>query len=325
MSYKVSVVMPAYNAEKFIEEAICSVVNQSMNSLELIIVNDGSTDSTEKICQRMACLHQNIKYIRVPNGGAGKARNIGIEMATGTYIMFLDSDDLYIANALNKEFEKRLEKYSENNIDIIYTCRARINVDLSGEPWITKPETLDSIKHNMPTLEFGTCIYRREYLQEKKISFFEYQKQDIETAFRFRAFSKTTDIIVAPDILFYLQRDNPDSNTHTFNYYYLYSIKTIVYAELLQEFLVEPCKNDNKFETLYFLNKEVAKFACKYFLYLIRYPNKEDFIYEQTKNVKNAVKHLNIIAPSKIKNISVSNAVKYYVFFFCSKLLAVLK
>lgn len=87
--------MPAYNSEKYIESTIMSVINQPVK-VELVIVNDGSTDKMDEICRGYAERFDNINYIIVENGGAGKARNIGLKRAKGKFIMYIDSDDLYI-------------------------------------------------------------------------------------------------------------------------------------------------------------------------------------------------------------------------------------
>lgn len=110
---KVSVIMPAYNSERFIEKTIKSVLNQSYKNLELIIVNDYSKDNTERIIKKYKDLDNRIKYKKLNgNSGAAKVRNIAIEMSEGQYIAFLDSDDIWDSNKLEKQltFMKEGEK-----------------------------------------------------------------------------------------------------------------------------------------------------------------------------------------------------------------------
>ena len=95
---KISVIIPAYNHEKYITEAISSVLNQSYHDLEIIIINDGSTDSTE---QRILSIHdQRIQYVSQKNSGAHSTINRGISLAQGEYITILNSDDLYLPQRL---------------------------------------------------------------------------------------------------------------------------------------------------------------------------------------------------------------------------------
>lgn len=99
-SVLVSVIMPAYNAAPYIGEAIQSVVNQTYTNWELVIVDDGSTDDTAAEARQIVENDLRIKYIYQPNGKQGKARNTGIKQANGTYIAFLDADDLWIPDTL---------------------------------------------------------------------------------------------------------------------------------------------------------------------------------------------------------------------------------
>lgn len=93
MADLISVIIPVYNAEKYINRCIKSVINQSYFELEIIIVNDGSIDGSLSICESIATKDYRIKVISQDNGGVSKARNTGINLAKGEYVVFLDSDD----------------------------------------------------------------------------------------------------------------------------------------------------------------------------------------------------------------------------------------
>src|SRR5258706_12531894 len=100
----ISVIMPAYNAEKFITQSIQSVIAQTYSNWELVIVDDGSTDNTKEIVSGFQKTEPRIKYIYQPNGRQGKARNTGIEHAAGEWIAFLDAEDILIPAMLEKQF-----------------------------------------------------------------------------------------------------------------------------------------------------------------------------------------------------------------------------
>lgn len=89
----ISIIIPVYNAEKYINRCIKSIVNQSYQELEIILVNDGSTDNSLSICETLATQDNRIKVISQDNGGVSKARNTGLRLTKGEYVMFLDSDD----------------------------------------------------------------------------------------------------------------------------------------------------------------------------------------------------------------------------------------
>ena len=93
MENKVSIIIPAYNCEKYIFECLESVINQTYSNLEIIIIDDGSTDNTSEICQRFEKIDNRIIYTWQENSGVSKARNKGIDLAKGKYIVFIDADD----------------------------------------------------------------------------------------------------------------------------------------------------------------------------------------------------------------------------------------
>ena len=105
----ISVIIPIYNTQKYLKKCIDSVECQSYNNIEIILVNDGSTDSSEKIIQPYLQKYENIKYYKKENGGLSDARNYGIPYATGEYIAFLDSDDYVDLDT----YEKVDENYNE--------------------------------------------------------------------------------------------------------------------------------------------------------------------------------------------------------------------
>lgn len=90
---KVSVIVPVYNAEKYLQECVDSILNQTLSDLELILVDDGSTDSSPALCDHYAVQDTRVKVIHKPNGRAASARNAGLRTATGEYVTFVDSDD----------------------------------------------------------------------------------------------------------------------------------------------------------------------------------------------------------------------------------------
>lgn len=96
----VTIIMPAYNAERYIRECINSIVNQDFVDWELVIVDDGSTDSTLAICREYAALCNKINVISQSNHGVSTARNVGLSAANGQYVMFVDADDILPAQAL---------------------------------------------------------------------------------------------------------------------------------------------------------------------------------------------------------------------------------
>lgn len=111
---KISIIVPVYNVEDYLEECIESIVNQTYKNLEIILVNDGSTDCSGYICDKYNKKDFRIKVIHKKNGGLSSARNVGIDFSTGNYLMFVDSDDY-----IDLDMVEILLKYMEQeNADI---------------------------------------------------------------------------------------------------------------------------------------------------------------------------------------------------------------
>lgn len=107
---KVSVIIPIYNAEKRIEKCLDSILNQKYDNIEIICVNDGSTDDTTRILEVYSNNDSRIIVINKENEGVSKARNTGIENATGKYIVFIDADDTIEADMIKRLVEEITEK-----------------------------------------------------------------------------------------------------------------------------------------------------------------------------------------------------------------------
>lgn len=250
-----SIIVPCYNGENTIEDTILSVVSQKHHDVELIIVNDGSRDGTETICKKYDD-NRTVKYFCSENSGAGHARNIGISMATGTWIAFLDADDLFIEGSLDSVIPK-LYEYDKSGTDVVYT--STMKGDMQGQnAHLRTAEEINEIRH-IPQFEFWSCLYRKQFLESNNIRFFEYKEQDIETAFRYRVFSNSPRAVTDHNLLFYFQRTNPSSNTHTWKVDVLHRVKSRVYLELLEQ-------NMQKTEDAWLL-ETALKEVCKFYLY----------------------------------------------------------
>lgn len=107
MDIKVSIIVPVYNSEKYLDKCITSILRQTFEDFELILIDDGSSDKSALICDAYAKGDQRITAIHIPNGGVSNARNQGMDMARGEYMAFVDSDD-YIDETYIKELYKNI-------------------------------------------------------------------------------------------------------------------------------------------------------------------------------------------------------------------------
>jgi glycosyltransferase involved in cell wall biosynthesis len=120
----VSIIIPAYNAERFISETIESVQQQSYNSWELIIVNDGSTDGTKDIVENKLLSDKRIRIINQKNSGVSVARNTGMKNATGDFMAFLDADDIWLKDNLKEKISLLI---NDSTIDFVFSDRNLID------------------------------------------------------------------------------------------------------------------------------------------------------------------------------------------------------
>lgn len=139
---KVSVVIPVYNVEKYLSQCLDSVLSQSLEEIEVIVVNDGSTDGSSNICRQYSKRDKRIRLIEKENGGLSSALNVGIDLASGKYIIFLDSDDFWLdSNILHKMYNLA----ESNDLDVVRgEC---IEVNVGGAV----------LKHYLPDNLVGKC------------------------------------------------------------------------------------------------------------------------------------------------------------------------
>lgn len=173
---KYSVIIPVYNSEKTIKRCIESIMLQNRPDVEIIIINDGSTDNSESICKALQTEHQNIVYITKENGGVSSARNSGLSVATGEYVMFVDSDD-YVDN---KCFDI-IDKYIKSNADfyqfgfsivangLVKETRefSECNVNTSSEKEAFISDGVITRSINSPWAK----IYKRKIIHDNDLSF----------------------------------------------------------------------------------------------------------------------------------------------------------
>ena len=159
----ISVIVPVYNAEKFLDRSIESVINQSYKNIELILINDGSTDSSERICNKYTLADKRIKVISQKNSGPAGARNSGIRHAMGDFVFFLDADDLIEKNTM----ELLIANYSEYYPDLVMSNFSKLenNGELIKQSVTFHPDD-GPFKHKVKELSKTDIVdYVRHFLK----------------------------------------------------------------------------------------------------------------------------------------------------------------
>lgn len=208
---KYSVIIPAYNSEKTIKRCIESITSQNRSDVEIIVINDGSTDKTECICKDLHTESKNIIYLYKENGGVSSARNLGLSVATGEYVLFVDSDDYVENNCFDT-----IDKYTESDADFY-----QFGFYVVANELVKETREFSECKVNtLNEKEFFICdgvitrsinspcakIFKRKVIDEKTIRFCEELStgEDLTFVFTFllsaKKFERLNDKIYFADI-----------------------------------------------------------------------------------------------------------------------------
>lgn len=174
MEKLISVIVPVYNVEGFLENSVKSITEQTFKNLEIILVDDGSTDNSGLICQKLVEQDSRIKVIHKENGGLSSARNAGLDVATGVYVMFIDSDDLYEKNSCEVLYNK-IEKTNADFVTANY-----IHITYDGQKWEKPLFNFEDFKLEISDYKKSffvmnsvvwNKIFRRDFIEEHKLRF----------------------------------------------------------------------------------------------------------------------------------------------------------
>lgn len=217
MEIKVSVIIPVYNAELYLEQCINSVLNQTLKNTEIICVDDGSKDNSLKILKKYEKQDKRIKVLSQENKGAGAARNFGLKYATGKYVHFLDADDWLNEGAYEKTYNL-LEKTNADICVFLYTrydnikgTERRVELFNTGkEPYKVTDFEQEYWHFCNTSVVPWNKLYRREFLNEIGAYFDEIVCAN-DRAFYFQVITSAKIIVKYPEYLVYYRENNANS------------------------------------------------------------------------------------------------------------------
>lgn len=235
---QVSIIVPVYNVENYIERCLNSLVNQTFKDIEIITINDGSTDKSLELLNKYAKEDIRISVIDLGDEGVSYCRNLGIEKANGKYIMFVDSDD-WIDSSMVEVMYKKAE---ENKLDLVMCSYIREFKDHSKEKIFNLPQEIiykdnevknellrklvGPIKEELSNPEMldalGTVwgkLYRADILKENKIKFVDLKEigSAEDTLFNIFTFNYLKKVMFLNKSMYHYWRDNPKSVTSQYN------------------------------------------------------------------------------------------------------------
>lgn len=216
---KISIIIPVYNVALYLNECLDSILNQGDSSIEIFLINDGSTDNSESICNEYVSKYDFITLINQPNSGQSAARNAGLKRATGDYIWFIDSDDWITQDSL-KVLRNHL---TQSDVDMFAFCfKNSIDGVASDSEWnhYETIATCSPIEFLATTKYFFTSpwlrVFKSTFLKQNNITFVEtiFHEDDF---FNYQSLNVAQKIQKIPDVLYYY-RILPNSNMRTLNY-----------------------------------------------------------------------------------------------------------
>ncbi|MGQ7366499.1 glycosyltransferase family 2 protein [Streptococcus suis] len=223
---KVSVIIPTYNAGMILKETIDSVLIQDFVDFELIIIDDGSTDSTREIVSPY--LSSKVKYLYQSNAGVSAARNKGIEHSTGDYLFFLDSDDTIDRDLIGKMYDFAIR----NSLDLVACSHDEINSTRYGGNYNNTPSFIASSiekisKYFMDIFPQSACakLFRKSLIVDNNILFPEEMHFGEDLFFTYSFLTVLTSYGKVSDIYYHIQNVNPNSLSKTYIPNLKYDIK----------------------------------------------------------------------------------------------------
>ncbi len=267
MDKKVSLIVPVYNAEPYLGYAITSILRQTYENIELILVNDGSTDQSLKICNNYARTDSRIRVIDMPNSGVSAARNRGIEEATGEYIQFADADDVIHSNMIKRmtgvmdAYEKDLAVcgFEMITLDAAYRIinRTLCTSDMLGsECVLTREMFYQHIAFILWKSSLLECswnkLFRRRIVEDNHIRFPEELSLGEDFCFNMNYFQHINGVVFVADKYYYYLQSNQNSLTRHYREHFFE----------IQLFLVQRFEQLLRNNTL--ISMEEEKWLCEY-------------------------------------------------------------
>lgn len=295
--YRFSIIVPVYNVEKYIDKCLTSLVNQKFNNYEIIVINDGSTDSSKQIIEKFVDKYNFIKLIDKSNTGLSDTRNVGVSLATGDYLLFVDSDDYIDTNLLmnlDKIIGKKEYELIKFQYELVYSDYTKIMKDDIGmNKSYLGSDLFIQLSSQRKQFETACCyVYKRSFWLDNN---FLYESGRYHEDFGLTPYIilKAKNIYVSDLIGYYY---NQESSSIMRNNDYEKTFKKAY--DILYHFdnLYQRVKNDN----------EISSFSKKYFYSYIANAviNKVD-----TLNKKDRKRYIHEIKRKKILNLLLDDSI----------------
>lgn len=217
---KVSILVPCYNVEKYIRQCLDSVINQTLKDIEIICIDDGSTDNTGLIIDEYTSKDERIKVIHKTNSGYGASMNIGLDNASGEYIGIVESDDFVEVNM----FERLYTLAKEKNLDIVrcqyfeYKTKDDINT-LVDSSWVIQNKVYSPLEDVTPFMQapaIWSNLVKKEIIENNHIRFLETPGASYQdTSFAFKLYACCERFFMTDEVFLHYRIDNANSSVNS--------------------------------------------------------------------------------------------------------------
>lgn len=307
-----SVIIPVYNVEKYLKRCIESVLQQVYDNYEIILVDDGSTDNSLSVCNEYAQSYDFIRVISKVNGGASEARNKGIELAKGKYIMFLDSDDWLDSSC----FSKTMSTLQSNDADILCFGIKFVKSELDLIKQNSKIDIkemsgyesfLEMMNHGLVTGFVTDKIFKASLFNDNNLKF-PVGKYYEDLGLLYRLLLTSNQVLAMNQDYYYYYMDNPNSTTGSWSEIkfqdMLLFYKMVHHSKITLKFL-QP--EDQRLADSYFVNGMIHIIAT---LYKFGLDSVYSDILKESENV------VNTLSPSLKEMANQPNRNKYLLYRF---------
>ena len=321
---KISIIIPVYNVAKYLSEALDSVLNQTYSNLEIIIIDDGSTDGSEKICDYYASKDSRIVVVHQNNQGLSAARNKGLDIMTGEYVSFLDPDDVILPKFIDTLYYTIKNTYvdcvicnyatiysEDKTIDINNKPKKELNID---NGIFNNKEILSNLVDGKINMAVWNKLYKKELWKDVRFPV-GYVYEDVITIYKI--FSKTYNTCITDDLLL-IHRNHKNSITGTL------SLKNISDFQKAHYELAEIVKSNingifNEYQYNDLCRRNLFMYISKYFVYKVNnIDNNKKIELLLKNNINDLMKNVNK------KDFNLKNKIIYFMYNNCPSVLEVI-
>lgn len=247
----ISIIIPVYNAQSRLEQCVMSIKTQTYTKLEICLINDGSTDESGALCDRLAAEDTRIRVFHKENGGVSTARNRGLDEATGEYVVFVDADDYLASNGI----EKMVEAIAERNCDIAIAGKY---IDFYGNIFKklplkeskileTKQQCAEELLYLNQSSNFDVLwnkIYAKQFIDQNNVRFDPFATTSQDLIFNVDCFLNTPRVALVADAFYYYYKGFQETIVSRYNskMYAIMQLRKAKLAELFQFYELEDQK-----------------------------------------------------------------------------------